>query len=735
MALYAITIFLSAFLLFQVQPLIAKIILPWFGGSAAVWSAAMLFFQLILLAGYTYAHLSIRFLKPRIQMMVHIGLLALSCALLPILPSPSWRPTGPEDPTLRILELLTATIGLPYFLLSSTSPLLQAWYVRRFTTGVPYRLFALSNFGSMLALVSFPFLVEPRLTTKLQAYSWSGAYVAFGLVCAVAAWKSREASVVEAVSHSEIQGARPAFITLVFWVLLAACASVLLISVTNHMSENVAPIPLLWVLPLALYLLSFIFAFESDRIYKRWLFIPLLIPALGGMAYMIYANEGNLNIKQAIPGFAGALFVCCMFCHGELARRRPAAHHLTLFYLMVSLGGAIGGILVAFIAPRVFDSYLELPLAICACGVLAIIALWRHVTRVHWLLPAVVLIAAGVAAWYFNKHQHAMMVGHWKQIALSAAGGMALFALWWALPGRWPVWIPRVMAVVGVVVLAGSFVRQEKALHKNLVLRARNFYGPLEVRDDIPTEDYAERTLLHGTINHGSQLLDPVLRYVTTSYYGKRSGVGRALQTLQARGPIRAGFIGLGTGVLTNYGRSGDYIRVYEINPLIRKMSDTLFTFYKHTAAEKDILMGDARLTLERQLRAGPQNYDLIAVDAFSSDAIPVHLLTREAIQLYFKHLKPNGVLALHISNRYLDLAPVCAAGAVAVNKPAMVVEDEATEASYFSSSTWVLVSSDPTVFESAYFKDAYMYDADVKKGFRPWTDDYSNLFQILNLK
>src|SRR6202140_2421937 len=323
MTLYAVTIFLSAFLLFQVQPLIAKMILPWFGGSAAVWSASMLLLQLLLLEGYAYAHVSIRFLKPRMQMLVHVALLLGSCALLPILPNPVWRPTQAGDPTARILLLLTATIGLPYFLLSSTSPLLQAWLVRRSGSRVPYRLFALSNFGSMLALVSFPFLVEPSLATRQQAFTWSGGYVVFALICAFTAWVSREvradtrlqkAAAPYSSKHPPNLSERPGVWQLLFWVLLATCASVLLVSVTNHMSQNVAPIPLLWVLPLALYLLTFIFAFESDRIYRRWLFIPLLAPALAGMAYMIYAEEGNFSIKFAIPGFTVGLFICCMFC-------------------------------------------------------------------------------------------------------------------------------------------------------------------------------------------------------------------------------------------------------------------------------------------------------------------------------------------------------------------------------------------------------------------------------------
>ena len=684
MTLYAVTIFLSAFLLFQVQPLIAKMILPWFGGSAAVWSASMLFFQLLLLAGYAYAHVSIRFLKPRMQMLVHVALLLGSCALLPILPNPMWRPTQAGDPTARILLLLTATIGLPYFLLSSTSPLLQAWFVRRTGSKVPYRLFALSNFGSMLALVSFPFLVEPTMATRQQAFWWSGGYVAFALLCAFTAWVSRAASAEhsnQAMADSE-SGERPSYAQLVLWVLLASCASVLLVSVTNHMSQNIAPIPLLWVLPLALYLLTFIFAFESDRIYRRWLFIPLLAPALAGMAYMIYAEDGNFNIKYAIPGYAAGLFVCCLFCHGELARRRPAPRHLTLFYLMVSLGGALGGIFVALIAPRVFRIYWELPLGLIACGMLAMIAVWS--LRVPKL-------------------------------------------------GAWPL---RAVIFIAVGVLAGYFIRQERALSKNLVLQARNFYGPLEVRDDLPTEDYAQRTLLHGTIDHGSQLQDPVLRYVTTSYYAKRSGVGRAMGALREKGPIRAGVIGLGAGVLSNYGRKGDYFRIYEINPLVERIAQTLFTFYPHSAADKAILMGDARLTLERQLATeGPQNYDILAVDAFSSDAIPVHLLTREAIQLYFRHLKPEGVLALHISNRYLDLKPVCEGGAASVGRQAWVVEDDGDEASYLSASTWVLVTSDLSLYKDKSFKDATISQYTAKKGFRPWTDDYSNLFQILDLK
>ncbi len=674
MILYAITIFLSAFLLFQVQPLIAKIILPWFGGSAAVWSAAMLFFQLILLAGYAYSHAVIRYLRPKAQLVTHAALLIASCAILPILPSPAWKPSEAGDPTLRILALLTVTIGLPYFLLSSTSPLLQAWYVRKSGSTVPYRLFALSNFGSMLALISFPFLVEPRLTSRQQAYSWSGAYILFAALCAFAAWNSRHGK-KQIVTGNESSD-RPGFLQLVLWVSLAACASVLLVSGTNHLSQNVAPIPFLWVAPLALYLLTFIFAFESDRIYKRWLFLPLLVPALGGMAYMIWAESGNLHIRILIPGFCAGLFVCCMMCHGELARRRPAPQHLTLFYLMVSLGGAIGGMFVALIAPRVFNSYLELQVGLAACALLAMIVLWDV------SIPKI---------------------------------------------GVWPL---RVALAAGAGVLAGYMARSQYNELKGYRLMERNFYGVLHVRDD-KLDLYSQRVLLHGTIDHGTQILDDKLRYTPTSYYGIYSGIGRAIRAQQARGPVHVGVIGLGAGVLSTYGRPGDYYRIYEINPLVERIAQTEFSFFPHCPANKRILLGDARLTLERQ---EPQNFDVLAVDAFSSDAIPIHLLTHEALDLYFRHLKPDGILALHVSNRYLDLVPVCASGAKAFNKEAVVVSDEGEDADYLSSSTWVLVTSNRGWFSNDVFKNADMSDAKAPPGFRAWTDDYSNIFQILKL-
>jgi hypothetical protein len=683
---YACTIFLSAFLLFAVQPMIGKIILPWFGGSAAVWSTCLMFFQAALLAGYLYAHWSTRSLRPRRQAILHVGLLAVSLALLPILPSPSWKPSHPGDPSLRILLLLAATIGLPYILLSTTTPLLQAWYVAAKPGAIPYRLFALSNFGSLLALLSYPVLVEPLFTTHSQAYGWSGIYIAFALICALVAWaalhSSHQPPATALVTRPQSQVSPPSWATRVLWTALAACASILLLAITNHLSQNVAPIPFLWVLPLGAYLLSFILCFERDKVYNRGVFLPLLVVALDAAAYATYANEGNANIAWAIPTFVAALFIGCMVCNGELARLKPDPRYLTSFYLMIALGGAMGGVFVAIIAPRVFHTYLELPLSMIACAALA--------TLVLWISPQ-----------------------HWK--------------------GRIPVTAVRIGMAAFTVGLA-IHLGYEKHLSDRLFRQSeRNFYGVLRVRDIAQSEeDSAVRRLIHGTINHGEQLLDPALRDEPTSYYGPYSGLGRAMGYLQKRGPMRVAVIGLGAGVTASYCRPGDFFRFYEINPLALSIASTWFTFLHDCKADHQVLLGDARLTLEAQ---PDQHFDLMAIDAFSSDAIPVHLLTREAFALYFRHLKATGILAVHVSNRYLDLVPVVARNARDFGKTAIDVDDQDEEQDYYSSSDWVLVSAEAAIFRDPAFKSSSVTPAHYRPNLRPWTDDYSNLFQILKIR
>lgn len=684
MLVFACTIFLSAFLLFAVQPMIGKIILPWFGGSAAVWSTCLLFFQAALLAGYFYADRSTRFLKTKPQAILHIALMAVSLAVLPILPSPSWKPSQAGDPSLRILLLLTVTIGLPYLLLSTTSPLLQAWFVASKPGAIPYRLFALSNFGSLLALLGYPFLVEPAFTTHGQAYGWSAVYGAFVVLCAAVAWRTMKAAPAKEQPRStdEATVPRPSWTMLILWAVLAACASTLLLAISNHLSQNVAPIPFLWVLPLAVYLLSFILCFERDKVYHRGVFLPLLVIALDGAAIAIYANEGNPKITWAIPTFVAALFVCCMVCHGELARLKPHPRHLTSFYMMISLGGTLGGVFVAIIAPHTFHTYLELPLAMVATSALAAIVLW--------ISPQ-----------------------SWK--------------------GKIPVAAVRIAMVAFTIGLAVHLGYEKNIADRRFRQSVRNFYGVLRVRDIAADEENtAVRRLIHGTINHGTQLLDASRRDEPTSYYGPYSGLGRAMALLQKRGPVRVGIIGLGAGVTASFCRAGDVFRFYEINPLALSIASTWFTFLGDCKADHQVLLGDARLTLEAQ---PSQQFDLMAIDAFTSDAIPVHLLTREAFVLYFRHLKPTGILAVHVSNRYLDLVPVVARNASDLGKSALDINDEDEELDYFSDSDWVLVTSDAGLFHDPIFKTSSAQPAVVRANLRPWTDDYSNLFQILKIR
>jgi hypothetical protein len=725
MLVYAVTIFLSAFLLFEVQPMIGKIILPWFGGAAAVWSTCLLFFQAALLAGYLYAHCSTRYLKPRQQAILHIGLMAVSLALLPIIPSATWKPVQAGDPSIRILLLLTATIGLPYVLLSTTSPLLQAWYVAAKPGVIPYRLFALSNLGSLLALFSFPVLVEPLLATRTQAVSWSGVYAVFVVLCAVVAWTTLRAAhwksepgKAEAVPLAEATLSHPAtseppapnWLLHVLWAALSACASTLLLAITNHLSQNVAPIPFLWVVTLGVYLLSFIICFEREKLYHRAVFLPLLAIALGATSFAIYYDEGNANLKWSIPIFVGALFICCMVCHGELVRLKPDPRHLTNFYLMVSVGGAIGGLFVAVAAPHLFHSYAELPLAMIACPALVVIVLW---------------IAPG--EWFSARAKGPVEDLQPEEEVIFSQQRRPVLREFLQENG---IQIVRGTMIVFTVALAGYLAYQKRLEDRRYLLSVRNYYGVLRVYDSPDADEHTPaRKLIHGTINHGSQLLDAKARDTATSYYGPKSGMGRAIRYFESKGPIRVGSIGLGAGVTLSYCRAGDFFRIYEINPLDFQIATSWFTFFNDCQGDHQALMGDARLTMERQ---PPQNYDVIAVDAFTSDAIPVHLLTRECFAVYFRQLQPGGILAVHVSNRFLNLVPVVTRTAHDFGKTAVVVDDDGEDEDYMSSSDWVLVSGDPEVFNRNFFKAHGIEAAQLRPGLRPWTDDYSNLFQIL---
>ena len=676
MALYALTIFISAVLLFLVQPIVAKQILPWFGGSAAVWTTCLVFFQFLLLFGYAYADWTTRKLTPKRQAVIHSVLLIISLLALPIIPDAAWKPAGDEDPTWRILGLLTVTIGLPYFLLSTTGPLLQAWFARSFPSATVYRLFALSNFGSLLALVAYPFVVEPWVTTTEQSWTWSAGYLAFALLCTLSALYSARTPAEVAQSASLPTGAMsssekaPSTGDYTLWLLLAGMGSFMLLAVSNHIAHDIASVPFLWILPLTLYLLTFILCFEGRQgrgWYQRIWFLGPMLVAVAAMAWSVYHERGIVDVKEALPLFSLGLFLMCMFFHGELAAMKPSPRYLTGFYLMVSLGGALGGLAVGFLAPKIFNAYYEFGI-----GLLVTLALAVYLTRsAHRLVPVAALAALGTSGYYLFLHFD--------------------------------------------------------GLSSNARVMERNFYGTLRVKDTGPeTDPDTMRRMLHGMIMHGEQHLGP-RRKEPTSYYGATSGVGQAILGLQTSGPIRVGVVGLGVGTLAAYGRSGDVYRFYEINPQVIDTARKEFFFLSDSAAKIETVLGDARLAMERE---APQQYDVLVIDAFSSDAIPVHLITREAMGVYLRHLKPGGVLAIHITNRFLRLGPVVKRLADDQSLHAILIDDDA-KGSDLATTDWVLLSRDAELLKRP---DVARGQAAIEElpGLRIWTDSFNNLFQIL---
>jgi hypothetical protein len=823
--LFGLTILLSAFLLFQVQPMIAKLILPWFGGSAAVWTSCMLFFQLALLGGYAWAHwLSGQPLKR--QIVLHSGLLLAALAVLPIIPSTRWKPTGVEDPLLGILGLLAATVGLPYFLLSATSPLLQSWYSRANGGALPYRFFALSNAGSMAGLLTYPVLVEPNVTNRNQALMWSGGLVVFVACFLLVAFRSRSAA--RSGDHSQAAAPSPAdnapaptWRDKLLWMSFAACASALLLSVTNHLTQNVAAIPFLWVLPLSLYLLSFILCFDSDRWYKRRFFGPAAAFFLPLIAYAISGNGNFNNLKFAVGLFSVALFVLFMVCHGELASRRPSPRHLTAFYLMVSVGGATGGLLIGFVFPYVLPALIDLPIILALTSFLLAWLLWRergakssdslkddrflNEPADKFAMTILVVSAFGFIGIRMAMAKYsgapALLDGRFDvPILLAMAAAFVLYLLWRSrgavgavddrrdrrvvmalLTGAaafcvWRVFMARVhhapplsegswdqlmLGILTAIAAVYLLWRSRDTLDNNLVVCAaaiglafgmtgymardvwnsigtarvlmRNFYGALVVYDMDTSGDMGPvRVLRHGTIDHGEQFLWPQnLRHATT-YYAEKSGLGLALRSLRVEGNINVGSIGLGAGTTAVYARPGDHYYFYDINPNVPKIATTQFSFLTHCYGRHEVILGDARLSLESELKNGVnRQFDLLSVDAFSGDAIPVHLLTREAYKIYWEHLRPNGVLAVHVSNLYLSLAPGVALAAAADGKQAMEINYDGDDDREETASEWVLVTSRKGFFDRDEIK-AVAKPIEPIARLREWTDDYSNLYRIL---
>ena len=666
--IHAATIFLSSFLLFMVQPLIARLILPWFGGTAAVWTTCMLFFQTVLLAGYAYAHATNARLAPRTQALLHTILLVVALALLPIAPREYWKPLGEEEPVSYILLLLVATVGLPYFLLSATSPLLQAWFVRARPGQDPYRLFAISNLASVLALVGYPFVVEPYLGNQQQVWIWSGLFAVFALLCAGVSWIGSAQGMVTQVA-SEGDDKPPSREDYALWLSLSAVGSVMLLAVTNHITQNIASIPLLWLAPLTLYLVTFILAFEGRRsLYRPSYWWSVVLVCTGGMVWLLVDKDHQFDLWLQLGIYLSGLFVACMFFHGELYRSRPRARYLTAFYLTISAGGALGGLLVAVVAPLVFNGYFELGVGLVALALLASVRFAGLNLTARIASLAVLLGAAGCAVYDGIKYQ------------------------------------------------------------KDVTVSSRNFYGVMRVKEyGTPGgEDHLKR-LLHGVILHGEQYLHGTRRHTATTYYQVTSGIGAAILSLRERPGNRVGVIGLGTGTIASYGRQGDTYRFYDINPQVVTVAKRDFTYLSDSGARIEVAIGDARLNLERE---PSQGFDILAVDAFSSDSIPVHLITREALAVYLRHMKPDGIVAFHVSNRFLNLVPVVTRIAEENGAQAVLVDEESEEDR--TTSTWVLVSRDKKALERPEIVEAGASEPDTRDDWRTWTDDYSNLVQIL---
>ncbi|MDO9436853.1 spermidine synthase [Hydrogenophaga sp.] len=674
MPLFAATVFLSAFLLFQIQPIVAKMILPWFGGSSSVWTLCMVFFQVELLLGYAYVHLVHEKLSARRQPWVHGALLLLSLATLPVVADPSWKLDAQAYPTWSVLGVLATTVGVPYLLLSTTGPLMQAWYARAFAShGVqPYRLYALSNLASMLALLSYPVLVEPALAVKPQAWVWSAGYALFVLACvATAAYTLRRQHNASTPHAATLEDApHPGWRACLMWVGLAATASMLLLAITRHLTQDVAPVPFLWVLPLALYLLSFILCFDAPRYYVRPLFLGLLPLAFVALDFAM--NEG-LSVPVLVALLCAAVFVFCMVCHGELVRRRPPLRHLTLFYLMLSVGGALGGLFVGLVAPVAFNAYFELPLGLFLCALLMVLVLWPEVrgARRGWLRGALLL---------------ALLLYGARLASIS---------------------LDYVQGYTEVV---------------------RNFYSQTRIEDSVDSDGLGPvRSMVHGSITHGEQVLNHPKR--ATAYYCERTGIGRAMQSLPTERPRELGVVGLGAGTLAVYGRAGDEMRMVEINDQVLNLARRHFTFLSDSAARIVPLLGDGRLVLERE---APQAFDLLAIDAFSGDSIPTHLLTLEAFDAYQRHMRPDGLLAVHITNKYLDLRPVMASAAQHIGKIALLLDLPAGHGDPFCRrSSWVVfVNAAQAAALPPTLQGAQVLQP--RPGFRPWTDTFSNLFDIL---
>jgi spermidine synthase len=668
-SLYGAAIFLAAFLLFLVEPMAAKQLLPAFGGSAAVWLTCLVFFQTALLAGYAYAHWLARS-RTRWQMPLHIGLLVCAAAL-----ALAWSFRGGSfaqpsaHPFVMVLTALLLSIGLPFALLGSTSPLLQSWLARLEQKHIPYRLFALSNLASLLALALYPTVIEPYITLRMQRILWGCGFVCFVALAAVLARGLRSAPTTSGLTALADTQPPASLRTKCLWLLLPMVGAMQLCAVTSYMTANIAAIPLLWILPLAAYLLTLIIAFEYARFVPRPVLTRLLVLMLAALAYMMANVDAWWPVGIGITFFLIEMFFACLLCHVEAYRLRPqSARELTWFYLLFATGGAIGSFLISIASPLLFSSNYDMAITFFATALATLLLVWQE---------------------------------SWSQRLLWAAASGAMIYL---------------------------LVLLNAAYRRDTLFASRNFYASLRVKQAYDSKGQWTRTLSNGIILHGSQIFTPALRKTPTTYYAEDSGVGLALRYCCGNRTRNVGVIGLGAGTIAAYGRAGDRMRFYEINPTVQPIAQRLFTYLRDSAAQISFAEGDARASLARE---APQHFDVLAIDAFSGDAIPLHLLTAQAMAIYRRHLAPGGILAFHISNRHVDLEPAITLLAESAGMQARTVQSYANEQTGASNATWMLVT-DNNAFLASHEIAGNSRPAKQRAGLRLWTDDYSSLLALL---
>jgi hypothetical protein len=733
MLIFVAAVFISSFLLFAVQPMVAKFLLPSFGGTAAVWATCLVVFQTLLLAGYSYAHLLRTNLSPKAQRWVHLGVVAVALVFLP--PAPTVAANAAATPVWSLLRSLLTSIGVPFFALSATAPLLMEWFRQSFPERSADRLYAFSNAGSLLALLAYPVLLEPILTRTMQARVWAGGMALFLVVCAATAWLSMRRVSVEGVkrllepalgsrepqvgsknknaakeaNYKKESSSVPApGLPSWLWVALPACGSGLLLALTNQISQDVAPMPLLWVAPMSIYLLTFILCFEGPRSYRRGFFIAAAFAGFLFLAWLL--DQGYLQgFTVQVGGYLAVLFLGCMVCHGELYRLRPPPERLTAYYLAISLGGALGGVFVALLAPALFKTLLETPILALAVPALCTFILWREQPHTEQRVEAKPGRAA-VTPKRLQSSYHPLLLGLQ----------------------------PRIAALLGIaaILLSLGYVMWDQ--RKGSIFFARNFYGAYRVKEgptllldgvNYPLTAGNARVLLSGQIYHGLQFTDPGSAMEPTSYFTAEGGLGLAFGALPVSTNRNIGIIGLGAGTIAAWGQAGDHIRYYELNPNVLSIAKSEFTFLSRCPAQVDVILGDGRLSLARDTN----QFDLFVLDAFAGDSIPMHLLTEEAMRIYTQHLKPEGVLAFHISNSHLDLEPVVRALAekcgltAALVPPSMLDPREGKLASI-----WMLVSGSRAFFNQP---GIAQLSTTLPPGRHPilWTDDYSSILPILH--